>query len=428
MKTRKNSKLLCLMISLLMVMTLIPSAIFAGTASTDNPIATGTEGFDIIDLQVNGQAADVVKADGENTYAINEGFSFGDTIYFVFTKGGARKYCKYNVNLVAPDGGVVGNACIAGDNYTSDAKTDEAGYIKANQSGTDAILNLTIDKPESEDVQYGTYTLVLLAGSLSRNVELESDVKFNINIYNQISDCNVSMAADNFIYTGSAIEPEITVTTADGTELVKDIDYTVEYENNTDCGEAKVKITGIGTYAGAVEKTFHIYKKLSDTKVTLPSDTLIYNGKEKEPMVTVRDKNGNKLKMNIDFEVKYSNNIKCGVATAKVIGINDYTGTVSKTFQIRPAKAVISKIKRGSKKFTVTVKSQKATGVTGYQIAYRLSTNKTYKTVKTTNISRTFKNLKKGKKYYVKVRAYKKVSSKKYIYGSYSSVKAIRVK
>lgn len=426
MKTRKNSKLLCLMISLLMVMTIIPSAVFADTASSDNPISTGTEGFGIVDLQVNGQAADVVKGDGENTYRINEDFSFGSTIKFTFTVGGSQKYCKYDVNLVAPDGTVVGSACVAGDNYTT--IEDEAGYIKQKQNGSNAILYLEIAKPESADVQWGTYTLVLKKGSISRRIELLSDVNFKIDIYNQISDCDVSMAGDSFIYTGSAIEPEITVTTTDGAELVKDTDYTVGYENNTDCGEAKVKISGIGTYAGTVEKTFRIYKKLSDTKITLPSDVLIYNGKEKEPMVTVRDKNGNKLKMNIDFEVEYINNIKCGVATAKITGINDYTGTVSKTFQIRPAKAVISKIKRGSKKFTVTVKSQKATGVTGYQIAYRLSTNKTYKTVKTTNISRTFKNLKKGKKYYVKVRAYKKVSSKKYIYGSYSSVKAIRVK
>ena len=427
MKSR-NRNLLCLVISLMMVITLIPSAIFADTATADNPISTGTEGFDVIDLQVNGQAADVVKGDSTNTYVVNEEFSFGDKIKFTFTGGGSRKYCKYNVNLVDPENKVVGSACIAGDSYASDAIEDEAGYIEANQKGTDAVLNLTINKPEAGDVQYGRYTLVLLAGSISRSVTLLNDVKFNIDIYNQLSDCEVSMAGDNFTYTGAPIEPAITVVTAEGTELVKDTDYKVEYENNTDCGAAKVKVIGIGAYAGTIEKTFHIYKNLSDTKVTLPSDTLIYNGNEKEPMVTVRNENGNKLKMNIDYEVEYINNVKCGVATAKVTGINDYTGTVSKTFQIKPAQAVISKVKRGSKKLTVTVKNQSATGVTGYQVAYKRSAKKAYKTINTSNVSKTIKKLKKGKKYRVKVRAYVKVSGNSYIYGSYSPVKTVRVK
>lgn len=91
----KNGKLLCLIISLMMVMTLIPSAVFADTATSENPISTGTANFDIIDLQVNGQAADVVKEDGENTYRINEEFVFGDKIKFTFT-GGKYIYGSYS--------------------------------------------------------------------------------------------------------------------------------------------------------------------------------------------------------------------------------------------------------------------------------------------------------------------------------------------
>lgn len=425
METKRNRKLVCLVISLLMVLTLLPSAIFADTASADKPVPTGTEGVDVIKLEVNGQDADVETTESADTYKVNEEFSFGDKIKFTFTGGGARRYCEYNIKLVAPDGSTAGTAYVASSEDTS--KSDEAGYLKANSTSMDAVLDLTINKPESGDVQCGTYSLVILAGSISRRVELTNDVKFNIDIFKKISDCSVSMT-EKAEYTGSAIEPEVAVTAADGATLVKDNDYSLEYKDNTECGTATVKIKGIGDYRGTIEKTFVISRSLPGLKISLPSDVLIYNGNEKEPMVTVKDTAGNRLKMNIDFEVEYIDNIKCGKATARITGINNYSGTVTKTFSIRPAKASVTKVKPGKRKFTVTAKSQKASGVTGYQIAYRQSTSKTYKTVRTTGNVKTFKSLKKGKKYYVKVRAYKKVSGSKYLYGSYSSVKSVRVK
>lgn len=429
METKRNRKLVCLVISLLMVLTLLPSAIFADTASADKPVPTGTAGVDVIKLEVNGQDADVETTESAYTYKVNEEFSFGDKIKFTFTGGGAWKHNKYDIKLVAPDGSTAGAACVVGSGtYAGDEKEDEAGYLKANSNADNAILDLTINKPEAGDVQYGTYTLVIMAGSASRRTELTNDVNFNIAICKKISECSVSMN-DKFEYTGEAIEPEVTVTAGDGTVLVKDKDYITEYENNIGGGTATVKIKGIGAYDGTIKKTFEIIRPLSSgLKISLPSDVLIYNGNEKEPMVTVKDTAGNRLKMNIDFEVEYINNIKCGTATARITGINNYSGTVTKTFSIRPAKASVTRVTPGARKFTVTAKSQKASGVTGYQVAYKLSTGKTYKTVRTTSNVKTLKSLKKGKKYYVKVRAYKKVSGSKYLYGSYSSVKSVRVK
>lgn len=57
--------------------------------------------------------------------------------------------------------------------------------------------------------------------------------------------------------TGSAITPAITVT-LDGTVLVKDVDYTVEYANNVETGTATVTVTGIGKYTGELSATFEI--------------------------------------------------------------------------------------------------------------------------------------------------------------------------
>ena len=88
--------------------------------------------------------------------------------------------------------------------------------------------------------------------------------------------------------------------------------------------------------------------------------------------------------------------------------------------------------KSAKKAITLTVKPKKDTKATGYVIQY--STDKNFKkSVKTVTISKnktTSKNigkLKAGKKYYVRICAYKK-SAGKQIKGSYSAVKTVKIK
>ncbi|MCD8019978.1 MAG: C69 family dipeptidase [Clostridiales bacterium] len=96
----------------------------------------------------------------------------------------------------------------------------------------------------------------------------------------------------------------------------------------------------------------------------------------------------------------------------------------------KPAKVTIKKIKN-VKNRKIQIKFKKVSGATGYEIAYSINVNFTKKktTVKTVSSSknvRTLKSLKKGKTYYVKVRAYKKVGNTK-VYGSWSKVKVVKV-
>lgn len=61
------------------------------------------------------------------------------------------------------------------------------------------------------------------------------------------------------VYTGQPVEPLLAVT-LDGAELLEGTDYTVAYEDNVNAGTATAKVTGIGTYAGAVTVQFEIAK------------------------------------------------------------------------------------------------------------------------------------------------------------------------
>lgn len=89
------------------------------------------------------------------------------------------------------------------------------------------------------------------------------------------SEIALSGISDYYLFTGTAITPEPTVT-VNSTVLKKDTDYTVSYENNTDIGTAaKVKVTLKGNYSGTAAKTFEIrYGTIDDNDIknviTLP--------------------------------------------------------------------------------------------------------------------------------------------------------------
>ena len=62
-----------------------------------------------------------------------------------------------------------------------------------------------------------------------------------------------------YSYTGSEIQPSVWVV-CKGHELKLGSDYTVQYQNSTNAGTAKVIITGQGAYSGQVTKEFEIKK------------------------------------------------------------------------------------------------------------------------------------------------------------------------
>ena len=76
----------------------------------------------------------------------------------------------------------------------------------------------------------------------------------------------------------------------------------------------------------------------------------------------------------------------------------------------------------------LTVRWKKAAGASGYQIQYAASRSmRGSRTVSASALTRTLSGLKKGSTYYVRIRAYKKVSGKTY-YSTWSSVKNAKVR
>ena len=95
---------------------------------------------------------------------------------------------------------------------------------------------------------------------------------------------------------------------------------------------------------------------------------------------------------------------------------------------IAPTKAVLKKVKATGKKKVKIIVKKTSEKINGYEVI--LSTKKNFKKAKKVTTKKnivTVRKLKASKKYFVKVRAFKKVGNKK-IYGKYSTVKKVIVK
>lgn len=161
-----------------------------------------------------------------------------------------------------------------------------------------------------------------------------------------------------------------------------------------------------------------------------------YTGQEIRPAVTVTCYEWDCMPVEgVDYEVTYKNNIKPGTATVTVTGIGDHTGTLEEDFTIVKPEEEAEEIKivkdltavkdfevsKGKKKFVARWTRPKASvrkKYTGYEIQY--STNSKFKKAVTVyggknTMKKTVSKLKSGKKYWVRIRAYRLDGNTKHV-------------
>lgn len=146
-----------------------------------------------------------------------------------------------------------------------------------------------------------------------------------------ISELTIDEIGDK-IYTGKLITPELRIKDGD-TVLIKNEDYTINYTNNINVGTANAVIKGIGNYTGQVEKQFNIVRKDINYTTILDIPDQIYTGQSIEADVVI-ESDGIVLNEGEDYTIEYINNQEVGTATIRIEGIGNYTGTMTKTFNI----------------------------------------------------------------------------------------------
>ena len=154
-------------------------------------------------------------------------------------------------------------------------------------------------------------------------------------------------------------------------------------------------------------------------------NSLVYNGSARTPVVTVVDNAGRQLQKGTDFIVTFKNAAGTRTVEPKNVGTykavvnfkGKYSGSVTKAFKINPKATTINNLTKGKGRFTVKW-NKRTEQVTGYQIKYSGKSNMSnakYIMIKTNKtVSKTVKNLKSKKKYWVQVRTFKTVNGTKY--------------
>ena len=148
----------------------------------------------------------------------------------------------------------------------------------------------------------------------------------------KIDDARISLAENQFEYTGSPIKPKVEVV-YDSNSLSEGVDYSLSYGYNTNVGTAVIYINGLGDYEGVVSKNFTITKR-NLKNVYIPTiETQKYTGVNPEPKVFIRN-NGTVLVEGKDYAVSYRYMLNVGKGYVSYTGIGNYEGTVEKSFDI----------------------------------------------------------------------------------------------
>lgn len=173
-----------------------------------------------------------------------------------------------------------------------------------------------------------------------------------------------------------------------------------------------------------------VYNSSVTPSLRLSSKTYTYDGKVKKPSVTV--KVGEQTLSASDYTMAYSSGCKAVGTYSVTVTLNgNRQGSNKASYQILPKGTSLKKVKGIRKGFKVTWRKQ-GTQTTGYQIQYSrfekfTKGNKITTVTKAKTTSKSVKKLTRKKKYYLRVRTYKKVNGKKY-YSGWSKAKSIKTK
>lgn len=366
------------------------------------------------------------------TYYIQVKNYFNSSVYQRLTETG-----KYKFSIGKPEIKTE-NVTIEDTSYTYDGKEKKPSVTVVYNGET-----LVNDKDYKV-----TYSNNINAGNAKVTVQGIGDYIGTVdNTYTiekqKINSDNISISKTKYVYNGKAKSPLVTVKNANGTELIKDTDYTVEYASGrTSVGRYSVKVSMKGNYSGRKTMYFTIVpKKVSSASATLRVrnggyDDVKFSWKKSAGAtgynVYYKKASASKWKYK-DSTAKtymYINNLDDGVKyTFKVVPFYQtssgntkyFDKTQYRTDSVTTLKAVnkISVSKSGTK---VKVKWNNIAGESGYEISK--STSKTglgnVKTVPSTSATSTLVSATKGKTYYYKVRAYKSVDGSK-VYAPWST-------
>ena len=337
---------------------------------------------------------------------------------------------------------------LSATSYTYDGKVHKPSVTVKDKNGT-ALTNgvdYTLSYANASSTKAGTYSV---------SVNLLGDYSGQIIKQYKINPAKFTVSVGKLTYNGKT--QTVSVSVKNGSiALTKGTHYTVSGQSATKPGAYVVKITGIGIYSGVNASavyyidpatlsnvkassrynystiswrtqpncTYGVYAYDSAKKTwryigkstgsSFKATKLYYNGKS----VYLGPNKNYSFKVRAYYQVSVNGKTVTRYGAYKQVN----TRTVPKT----PAISKFTKTRT-----SLTARWKRDTAVTGYQVQLSTSSkfssgNQTKTITKNSTLSTTFKSLRKGKTYYVRIRSYKNYNKVNY-YSSWSSIYKIKL-
>ena len=168
------------------------------------------------------------------------------------TMGGGTGAGPHMWNIVTMDDGL---------NYLVDVTNCDDGsvgqggrlFLTGTEGSVDQGYIFEIDDDNYVSYTYKQETIDLYTESI---LSLASE---DYTVRPRIQNAEISLGETEYEYDGTPREPEV-FAVYNGEQLIRDMDFSVEYLNNTNAGLATVIVNGMGDYSGTVEISFEISK------------------------------------------------------------------------------------------------------------------------------------------------------------------------
>ncbi len=388
------------------------------------------------------------------------GLNYGDKGKIVFTGLRGSKYVQegtvsqwdYIISSRYDISSLFNNKYISNAKYKYTGKAITPTDFKLSIKSSDGKVTTLV---RGKDYKIVSYSNNIYAGTGRVQIEFIGNYTGTATMMFYIVNGSLSISCSDLTYNGKTQSPSPVVKVGDAV-LKKGTDYTVS-GNAANPGIYQGTIKGKGKFSNLSGKFIYYIKPnaLSGVKTSTTQNSInvswnkqgnsciyeiwVYDtgvkgykklaqtsgASYKITSVLVKGKK-TAVKPNTEYKIRVR-----AVISGKVNGKSVTKNGAIKELKVRtnPKKLSCKVAKQGKNALRVTW--NKDTTVTGYQVY--LSTSKNFKSgvkgvtiSKNSNYAYTFKNLKKGKTYYVRMRSYKKVGKVTY-YSAYSSIVKIKL-
>lgn len=230
---------------------------------------------------------------------------------------------------------------VNGYEYTGKAIKLDNKIVVLDSEGKRLRLKKDYTVSYKKNVNVGDKTAIITIKGKGKNKAAVGTHTIRFSIRQASLNGNYEIAAIKpMAYTGTERKASVKVKLRAGTRYAgkkslskKDFEI-VEYQDNTEVGEATVLIQGKGNYKGSLKAVYTITpKSIKSVKMTkIPPQT--YDGTKLCPEITLKVGNAELLESR-DYRVEYYDNDEPGKASIEITGIGNYKDRMVKTFTIK---------------------------------------------------------------------------------------------